>query len=154
MSIPGLDLERLWKCIGLMRRGATPGERSAAMAAASRVAAASGLSLEEAVLRLDCGAARPVITGSDTQPSAPGRAPMRAKPPKPKPPTLAEVIAERERMDVARRAYATRHEKRLRKLYAQQEKQQAADRAAQAIRDQEWAEARGRCGQPNANQSA
>ena len=142
MSIPGLDLDHFRKCIGLMRRGATPGERSAAMAAAGRMAAAAGLSLEEAVLRLDRGRARPVITLRDVQPSAPGRTTMRRKPPAPKPPTLAEVIAERERVDAARRAYAARHKKRLQKLYAAQEEQQAADRAAQAVRDREWAEAR------------
>ncbi|TXN72960.1 hypothetical protein [Methylobacterium sp. WL6] len=142
MSIPGLDLDRFRKCIGLMRRGATPGERSAAMAAAGRVTASAGLSLEEAVLQLDRGGARPVIMLHDVEPSAPCRTPMRTKPPKPKPPTLAEVMAERERVDAARRAYAARHEKRLQKLYAEQEEQQAADIAAQAVRDQEWTQVR------------
>jgi len=48
-----LDLERLVKVAALMRGGATDGERAAARAAAERVAAAAGLTLDEAMSELD-----------------------------------------------------------------------------------------------------
>lgn len=48
-----LDLDRLAKVAALLRRGATSGERAAAEAAASRIAAAAGLTPDEALSKLD-----------------------------------------------------------------------------------------------------
>lgn len=56
--IAELDLDRLAKVAALMRGGATDGERAAARAAADRVAKAAGLSLDEALSRLDTEAQR------------------------------------------------------------------------------------------------
>lgn len=144
MTIPGLDLDRFRKCIGLMKRGATPGERSAAMAAAGRVAAAAGLSLEDAVLRLDRGGVTPETARRHPQPSAPSWASRRTKPPKPRPMTVAEAVAKKA-ADLERRKKAlAREERKQEELRQEIEKLFAEDRARQVIRDREWAEARAR----------
>lgn len=149
-----LDRDRFAKCQTLADRGATPGERAAGRAAAARVAASAGMTLEEA-MRLVGAASHP----SSRPPPPPRPSPTyqpdaayahawrkaKAKPkPKPEPITVAEILAQKA-ADLERRKKATaRQEREDLKLYAEQDAANAIVREQQAARDREWAEARAR----------
>lgn len=136
--MPELDVDRFRKCVSLMRSGATAGECAAGEAAATRVAAAAGLSLEEALRhRGGLGRAREAPRREPRQPAP--KAKMRKGPV-----TLAELLVERERQDAWRKKRAAREERRLRAIYEQQEAANAILREEQARRDLEWVEARAR----------
>ena len=143
----GLDRDRFDKCRALMERGATEGERAAALAAATRVAAAAGLTLVEALAARD--SARPKWTESAPPYTPhPGRRPypfqQRAKrPPKPEPITVEEIMRQKAEDLARRKKAAAREEKRMQKVYEEQEREHAAIREAQAERDREWAASRG-----------
>ncbi|SFG72239.1 hypothetical protein [Methylobacterium gossipiicola] len=133
---PPLDRERFAKCRALMERGATPGERAAGRAAATRIAAAAGLTLAQAeragTVRSETAKPRSTPTYAWQRPKAP-----------PTPITLEELQAQKLAAEARRRGQAERAAKRRRAVLAEQERQNVAVRAAQAERDRIWAEARG-----------
>jgi len=133
---PPLDRERFDKCRALMERGATPGERAAGRAAATRIAAAAGLTLAQAER---AGATRPDTAKPRSAPTYAWQAPKAP----PAPVTLEELQAQKRAADAHRRRQAEREAKRRRAALAEQERQNVAVRAAQAERDRVWAEARG-----------
>jgi hypothetical protein len=148
-----LDRVRFAKCRALMERGATSGERAAARAAATRVAAAAGLSLAEALALVDrAHAPRPGSADAPRRPqptgpspwTRPDPAPERAGEPKPPPePITADEVRRQKEADEARRKRAaTRAAKRPRPVDPAWEHWSAEVRAAQAARDRDWAERR------------
>ncbi|WP_348645182.1 hypothetical protein [Methylobacterium sp. BTF04] len=139
-ALPPLDRDRFAKCRMLMARGATPGERAAGEAAATRVAAAAGLTLRQA---------QALVDGRPAPGAAPRPPPTHAwAEPKPKPPPVSveELRAQKLAAEARQRKMAEREERRLRAVYAEQARHSARERAAQADRDREWAEARARRG--------
>lgn len=147
-----LDRDRFDKCRALMERGATEGERAAALAAATRVAATAGLTLAEALAARD--SARPKWTESAPPHTPhPGRRPypfqQRAKrPPKPEPITVEEIMRQKAEDLARRKKAAAREEKRMQKVHEEWEREHAAVREAQAERDREWAARREGGSQP------
>lgn len=144
-----LDRDRFAKCQTLADRGATPGERAAGRAAAARVAASAGMTLEEAARLVDA-ASRPSRPTPPPRPSPAYQSDAayayawRKPKSKPEPVTVAEILAQKA-ADLERRKKAmARQEREDLKLYAEQEKANAIVREQQAARDREWAEARAR----------
>ncbi|MBO1021656.1 hypothetical protein IPV08_16980 [Methylobacterium sp. SD274] len=143
------DQDRFEKCRTLADRGATPGERAAGRAAAARVAASAGMTLEEAVQLVDA-APRPSTGPAPSQaPPSASRAPYEAyayawrKPKaKPEPITVAEMIAQKAAELERRKKAAARQRREDLKMYAEQAKADAVIQEQQAVRDREWAEAR------------
>ncbi|MCJ2131596.1 hypothetical protein [Methylobacterium sp. E-045] len=143
------DQDRFEKCRALADRGATPGERAAGQAAAARVAASAGMTLEEAVRLVDA-APRSFQGPTHSQPPpSPSRSSYEAyayawrKPKaKPEPITVAEMIAQKAAELERRKKAAARQRREDIKMYAEQAKADAVIREQQAVRDQEWAEAR------------
>lgn len=143
MSERRLDRLRFAKCRAMMERGATDGERAAGEAAAARVAAAAGLSLDEALRLTEPGGAAeaPRRRAHRPGPAAPRPTPWERPPLRSDPITVEEILAQKA-LNLARlKRKAAREEKRLRAVYAQQEAEQEAVRAAQAARDRAWADA-------------
>ncbi|TXN72697.1 hypothetical protein FV230_03945 [Methylobacterium sp. WL6] len=142
--LPMLDHDRFEKCLALSRRGATEGERSAGLAAATRVAASAGMTLVEATTLVE-GVAPARDRSAPPPPSSPyPRQPFpwaRKKEPV-KPITIEEILAQKAADLAWKRKAAAREEKRMRKLYAEQDREHTTIREAQAQRDREWAEAR------------
>jgi hypothetical protein len=118
-----------------MEGGATPGERAAGRAAATRIAAAAGLTLDQAE---QAGTAQREAPRPRPAPAYPWRAPKAP----PEPITVEELRAQKLAAEARRRRAAEREARRLRTLHAEQEHQSAAVRAAQGERDQAWVEAR------------
>ncbi|KAB1075913.1 hypothetical protein [Methylobacterium soli] len=143
-----IDRDRFSKCRTMWERGATAGEREAGKSAAARVAASAGLTLDEAVRLVG---SHPQASSRTQGPSAyrPSSsqawhpAPVKTKPKaKPQPFTVAEMLKAKE-AEVERRKRATaREDELMRAFFERQEKDMAAAREAQAIRDREWAERR------------
>jgi hypothetical protein len=107
------DRDRLVKCFAVAERGATPGERAAAWAAAARIAASVGLTLAEATALL----ARPAAAARKTRYAPPRRRPFPWEQPKApfRPVTVQEVLrqkAETEAWRKRRAATAARRRKR------------------------------------------
>lgn len=141
-----LDRDRFAKCRALMERGATPGERAAGRAAATRVAAAAGLSLADAVALVD--ARRPE--------AAPGPAPNRDRPrrpaertyawatprPAPEPVTVEEVQRQKAADAARRKKAAARAQRRPQAADPEWEHWSGEVREAQAARDRDWAQRR------------
>ncbi len=151
MTPGGLDRDRFAKCQALAVGGATPGEREAGRAAAARVAANAGLTVEEAERLVGGGSqASPRRGSSSPEPetSRPSRETYAWRKPKPEPEpiTVADILAQKA-ADLARRKKAAARRKRDdRALHAEEEKAKAVLREQQAVRDREWAEARLRRG--------
>ncbi|GJD28882.1 hypothetical protein PMNALOAF_0114 [Methylobacterium adhaesivum] len=146
---PPLDRDRFAKCRALMERGATPGERAAGRAAATRIAAAAGLTLVQAEAsegaRRTETAARPRPASDEAWRARNARPGPQARPESKAPPepiTVEELQAQKRAADARRRKMAEREARRLRALHAEQERQSAAVRAAQGERDRAWTEAR------------
>ncbi|MGV7032370.1 hypothetical protein [Methylobacterium symbioticum] len=138
-----LDRARFAKCRAMMERGATPGERAAGAAAASRVAAAAGLSLGEALRLTDDASAHEAPIRS--RPRGPAPAPRRPypwqQPPLRDDPISVEEILAQKAANLARlKRKAARERTRLREACAEQDADRAALREAQAERDRLWAE--------------
>ena len=133
-----LDRDRFAKCRTLMERGATPGERAAGRAAATRIAAAAGLTLAQAEV-FDAPRPAPAHAWRASKPAS--TTPPEPKAP-PKPITVEELQAQKLAAEARLRKLAAREAQRLRALHAEQERQSAAIRAAQGERDRAWAEAR------------
>ncbi|KQT78598.1 hypothetical protein ASG51_22105 [Methylobacterium sp. Leaf465] len=141
-----LDRDRFAKCRALMERGATPGERAAGRAAATRVAATAGLSLADALVLADAGrpdAGRAPAPDHD-RPRRPAERTYAWATPRPAPePVTVEELQRQKAADEARRKKATARARR---------RPQAADpdwehwsgevREAQAARDRDWAQRR------------
>lgn len=147
MSRRLLDRDRFAKCRALMDRGATAGERAAGEAAASRVAAAAGLSLSEAISLLDAagphfdpGAAPRAdrAQGSHTRPTYAWEQPKQ----KAGPITVEELLRQKEANAAWKKAAAARQAKRAPSRDKHHEHWAKEAREAQAIRDREWAERR------------
>ena len=141
---PTLDRDRFEKCLALSRQGATEGERSAGLAAATRVAASGGMTLIEATTVVERVAPAGRRSASSPPSSPYSRHPFtwpRKKEPV-KPITIEEILAQKAADLAWRKAAAAREEKRMRKFYAEQDREHAAIREAQAQRDKEWAEQR------------
>lgn len=98
MSASVINPARFRACLELQRRGAKAGEREAARAAASRVAAGGGLDLAEAVRLADKADAstRPGACPRPAQRKSKAARAQPAPPPRSKPTTFAELLAERE----------------------------------------------------------
>lgn len=137
---PPLDRDRFAKCRALMERGATPGERAAGRAAATRIAATAGLTMAQAEA-FDAPRTRPAPSYAwRASKTASTTAPEPKAPPAPI--TVEELQAQKRAAEARRRKLAAREARRLRALHAEQERQSAAIRAAQGERDRAWAEAR------------
>jgi hypothetical protein len=145
VSARPLDRDRFAKCRALMERGATAGERQAGRAAATRVAAAAGLSLAEALLIVDTQGVRPEprAEARPPRPKRPARPYAWAQPKSPPEPiTVEELLRQKEAELQRRKRAAARETKRMRAAFAEQEQATEAVRQAQAARDREWAERR------------
>ncbi|AWN36940.1 hypothetical protein [Methylobacterium radiodurans] len=141
----GFDRERFAKfvkCRAMMERGATAGERAAGAAAAARIAAASGLSLAEA-LRLTGGGPPPrdAPRGPQRRPPPWEKAPLRADPI-----GLDEILAQKAKTEAHRKRKAADAARARRADLATEAAERAALREAQEARDRAWAEARERRG--------
>ncbi|MCJ2043068.1 hypothetical protein MKK58_00665 [Methylobacterium sp. J-078] len=148
MSARTLDRDRFAKCRALMDRGATDGERAAGKAAATRVAAAAGLSLAAAIGIVDADQARTTPgpsphAGSARRPH--GRPTYAWAQPKPKtePITVEELLRQKE-ADLARKKKAAYRSEPRQEENADFERWAAEAREAQFQQDREWAERRQR----------
>ena len=141
MSARILDRDRFAKCRALMERGATAGERDAGRAAATRVAAAAGLSLVEALAVLDAQVAPRSEAPPPRPPSARRYAWAQPKAP-PEPITVEEILRQKEAALQRRKRAAARAATRRRAAYEEQERAIQAVRQAQAAQDRDWAERR------------
>jgi hypothetical protein len=135
-----LDRDRFAKCRALMDRGATAGERAAGEAAASRVAAAAGLSLAEAISLLDAAGPRfdpEAAPGADRARRPHARSTYAWAQPKPKPePITVEELLRQKAAEVARKkAKAARQAKRAAKRDEDFDRWAKEAREAQAVRD-------------------
>jgi hypothetical protein len=143
------DRDRFEKCLVLAERGATAGERAAALAAARRIAAGAGLTLAQAT--------RTFRRPQEARPSAsPPRPPRRtypwAQPKEPvKPITVEELARQKAETEAWRKRTAAAADRRLKRDRAEQDAYAAEQRARQAERDRDWArkraEADGRSGE-------
>ncbi|WP_246686657.1 MULTISPECIES: hypothetical protein [unclassified Methylobacterium] len=140
-----LDHDRFEKCLALSRRGATEGERSAGLAAATRVAASAGMTLVEATAFIEgvapAGPRSAPPPRSSPYPRQPFIWPRKKEPVKPI--TIEEILAQKAADLAWKKKAAAREEKRMRKLYAEQDRDHATIRETQAVKDREWAEAKG-----------
>lgn len=140
-----LDHDRFEKCLALSRRGATEGERSAGLAAATRVAASAGMTLVEATAFIEgvapAGPRSAPPPRSSPYPRQPFIWPRKKEPVKPI--TIEEILAQKAADLAWKKKAAAREEKRMRKLYAEQDRDYATIRETQAVKDREWAEAKG-----------
>jgi hypothetical protein len=131
------DRDRFEKCLALAAQGATSGERAAARAAAERIAAGAGLTLDAAIRAI-----RPTRTEVPPR-SAPRRAYAWAQPKEPvKPITVEELLRQKAETEAWRKRAAARAKRRSRKEQPDQEAYAAEQRARQAERDRAWAQAR------------
>ncbi|WP_238297340.1 hypothetical protein, partial [Methylobacterium soli] len=124
----------------LMERGATAGERAAGRAAATRVAAAAGLSLTEALAVLDAQAAPRPEARPPRPPRPSGQRYAWAQPKAPPEPiTVEEILRQKEAELQRRKRAAAREAQRRRAAHAAQERELESVRQAQAARDRDWA---------------
>lgn len=138
MGGPLFNADQFRKCISLAEGGATEGERQAGHAAAARVAAAAGLSVEEAHQRAG-GLRKPFVQQHPVPPTS-WKPATRRTPPRPQ--TVADVLAEKAREHEHRKRHAAKAERRWQRFYAEQEVEIAKVREKQAERDCAWAEAK------------
>lgn len=141
------DRDRLEKCLALAEHGGTAGERAAASAAATRIAAAAGLTLAEAVR---------LVRRPQAQPSASRPPPRRsytwAEPrPKVEPITVEELLRQKAETEAWRKRQATAAARRRKQERTEQDAYAAEQRAQQAMRDRDWA--RARTGTPAADEA-
>ena len=139
MAMGSLELaaqRRLAHCLTLARRGATAGERAAAKAAAERIAATAGLTIDGAK-----ASTPPNWTPPPEWAAAWRRARATPRGPRkpPKPPTVADRLREKAAQDADRRRQAAAADRKLLRELAEQAAWEAEQRAAQAERDQAWA---------------
>jgi hypothetical protein len=144
------DRDRLEKCLALAEHGATAGERAAASAAATRIAAAAGLTLAEAVRMVR----RPQAQSSASRPPPPP--PRRSYPwaeprPEVEPITVEELLRQKAETEAWRKRQAAAGGRRRRRERAEQDAYAAEQRAQQAVRDRDWA--RARAGEPAADEA-
>jgi hypothetical protein len=134
------DRDRFEKCLVLAEHGATAGERTAARAAAERIARGAGLTLAEAIRAFG---KRREAPRAEARPSPPRRSYAWAQPKEPvKPITVEELARQKAETEAWRKraaAVAARQRKRER---ADQDAYAAEERARQAERDRDWARAR------------
>lgn len=138
------ERDRFEKCLALAARGATAGERDAARAAAARIAAGLGLTLDAAIAGL-----RGSQSGPDPEPPRrppPPRRPFAwAQPREPvKPITVEELRRQKAETEAWKKRAAASAELKRKRERAEQEAYAAEQRAAQAERDREWAAAQAR----------
>ncbi|KAB1070326.1 hypothetical protein F6X51_23180 [Methylobacterium planeticum] len=127
-----------------MEHGATAGERDAGRAAATRVAAAAGLSLAEALALGDPQRRPPPHARPRRSPrTPPSYAWAQPKPPL-EPITVEEMLRQKEAEVERRKRASSRDAKHRRAVHAEQERELDAVRQAQAARDRDWAEGRAR----------
>ncbi|SDN53976.1 hypothetical protein SAMN05216360_10957 [Methylobacterium phyllostachyos] len=131
------DRDRFEKCLALAAQGATTGERAAARAAATRIAAGAGLTFAEAMR-----AVRPVRPDPAPRPP-PRRSYPWAQPKEPvEPITVEELLRQKAETEAWRKRAAARAKRRSQKEQPDQEAYAAEQRARQAERDRAWAQAR------------
>ncbi|WP_018263403.1 hypothetical protein [Methylobacterium sp. WSM2598] len=146
-KVENLNVERFAKCWALAKAGGTEGEREAGLAAATRVAAAAGLTIEEAE-RLVTEAGPTASSSSATTTSFWDDMIVRE---------MAEMIRKKVDEEISRqmalREQRLKEEARERRRQAKaarlaherdMEEWAARMKAEQAIKDREWAEQRRR----------
>ncbi|MCJ2139787.1 hypothetical protein [Methylobacterium sp. E-066] len=139
------ERDRFEKCLALAARGATAGERDAARAAAARIAAGLGLTLDAAI----AGLRGPRPSADPEPPRRPPQSPRRpfawAQPKEPvKPITVEELRRQKAETEAWKKRAAASAELKRKRERAEQEAYAAEQRAAQAERDREWAAAQAR----------
>ena len=132
------DRDRFEKCLVLAEQGATAGERAAGRAAAARIAAAAGLTFAEASRTIR----QPRGPSSASRPS-PRRAYAWAEPtPAVTPITVEELLRQKAETEAWRKRAAAAAARRRSGERADQDAYAAEQRAQQAERDRDWAQAR------------
>ncbi len=135
------DRDRFEKCLALAAQGATSGERAAGRAAAERIAAGAGLTLDAAIRAIR--PARADVPPRAAPRSAPQRAYAWAQPKAPVTPiTVEELLRQKAETEAWRKRAATRAKRRSRQEQPDQDAYAAEQRARQAERDRAWAQAR------------
>jgi hypothetical protein len=135
------DRDRFEKCLVLAEHGATTGERTAARAAAERIARGAGLTLAEATRAFG---QRREAPRSEARPSpAPRRPYAWAQPKEPvKPVTVEELARQKAETEAWRKRASAAADRQRKRERAEQDAYAAEERARQAERDRDWARAR------------